>query len=982
LVNNLNWHIDTTVANHLNRHPIIVSSCLHGVIHLNELASSSHYLINRLHRFDNNTILLPSLKYHQSGVLGVDSSLSILFRILLISSSIGYGSSSSGSLDYTTTSLPPTMLIRIISNDQSFALGIVEPFIKLLHEDNNNDDEGKCNDVLSRLSFSSYPSWTRHESNSPLTNHLGVIAKSSFSFIRPLVLRVICGCIKALPVPVKSFVVTSIDQLNPLVDSVASLDTLDGIVKDDNLLRLTLPAESKVIVATTSELLVASSSELLVASSTDLTTLVGIDKEESYFPNALNFVVIGCMIILLALGCGIIRLGTAILCLGIFQAVILEYNYQMISSFINVLMKCLVMIFTSSSSNVDLDDASKVAEGEELAAPTLGSSSLCLDMPSSTASNEMVIPIDVSTVVDGSNSSDVSIEPYKSCLVALLLLIFTSLIEIVDVLSVVPYLISFLPMVLTSLVDIVDTLSVIDWLILLILVGSIIIISTASSKQPALGSDVETGITTSASSALDDTGDASLASFEMDKSSTDESQSEMASNWKQVVQHPSAVPFNLMGTLRSCLSSRLQHVRHKRHNLLVAFLLMASAPLLVMVAVLMVLFDFWTILQALVVGTCLIYAATYTTKALQSIPTHLRGSTSALVNRTRRLNLITTIGNIVTDESCLLTLMLMVIVPLMGIVVILMMLILVSFNWSLVVQVLAEWTMIIPSCLISVRQACGVVMLMMCLKTITYYLLRLWQYQLSIVFTFLDVIGASGPLVNRMRRMFAVISFALAYYDDDRGAIRTTRGGMLTSATVRTSTPPIGLVDTARGILYSATTSTLNSIWTILAWVAKKLVYLIVYISILLVYVFMMLVRSIDYKAAVYTSMAYLIQLPTNIIWGIIGRLAVALLGCIIYLYTNIKLLVLAPFNQVEQKERLPPPPAIAVSDDEDSDDDDSTIDFGAADPIDCVDVPLFPPPPPKRRTRRPRKVYPPAVWHRGRAGRGGRLRPRPPKPG
>ena len=147
-----------------------------------------------------------------------------------------------------------------------------------------------------------------------------------------------------------------------------------------------------------------------------------------------------------------------------------------------------------------------------------------------------------------------------------------------------------------------------------------------------------------------------------------------------------------------------------------------------------------------------------------------------------------------------------------------------------------------------------------------------------------------------------------------------------------------------------------------------------------------MLVRSIDYKAAVYHSVAYLIQLPIRILWRFLGRIAAldALFGCIIYLYSNIKSLVLAPFNQFEQKEEpLPPPPAIAVSDDEDGDDEDSTIDFGAADPVnDCVgidqDIPL-PPPPPKRRTRRRRKVYPPAVWHRGRGGRGGRLRPRRP---
>ena len=470
------------------------------------------------------------------------------------------------------------MLIRIISNVQSFALGIVEPFIKLLHEDNNNDDEGKCYDLLSKLSFSSNPSCDSSESNSLTTNILGIIAKSSFSLIRPLVMRAICGCIKALPLPVKSFVVTSTDQLNPLVESVASLDTLDVIVVDDTLPRLTLPTET-CLVATSSELVVASSTDLVTTN--DEATLVEIDDEETYFPNALTFVLIGCLIILLALECGIIRSDAAILCLGIFQAVILEYSYQMISSFVAVLMKSLVVIFTSSS-NVDLDDAGKVAEGEELAAPTLGSFSLCLDMPSSTVSNELTVPIDVSTaIVDGSNSSDVSIEPYKSCLVALLLLIFISLVEIVDVLSVVQCIISISPMVFTSLVDIVDTLSFIDWLILLTLVvGSIIIMTTKST----------TTITTSASSALDD------------------------------IETVTDVPFNLMGTLRACLSSGVV----ERHSLLVAFLLMACAPIPVMVAVLMVLLDSWTILQALVVATCLVYTTTYTTKALQSIPTHLR----------------------------------------------------------------------------------------------------------------------------------------------------------------------------------------------------------------------------------------------------------------------------------------------------------------------------------------------------------------------
>ena len=93
-------------------------------------------------------------------------------------------------------------------------------------------------------------------------------------------------------------------------------------------------------------------------------------------------------------------------------------------------------------------------------------------------------------------------------------------------------------------------------------------------------------------------------------------------------------------------------------------------------------------------------------------------------------------------------------------------------------------------------------------------------------------------------------------------------------------------------------------------------------------------------------TVAYLIRLPINIIWGMVGRLAGALLGCIVCLYTN----VLAPSDQVEEKEPLPPV-GVAISDDEDSDDDDSTIDFGGADPIDdnydvdCVDVPLLPPP-------------------------------------
>ena len=799
----------------------------------------------------------------------------------------------------------------------------------LLHE--NNDDEGKCNDVLFALSFSSYPSWTRHESNSPPSNPLGVIANSFFSLIRPLIMRTIGGCIKALPLPVKSFVVTSIDQLKPLVDTIASLDTLDVISQDDNLLRLTLPTEFKIIVVTSSELVVDSSTGLVTINDQD--TLVGIDdEEENYFPNALTFLLIGCLIILLALGCGIIRSDTAILCLGIFQAMILEYNYQMISSFVAVVMKCLVVIFTTSS-NVDLDDADKVVEGEELAVSTLRSSS------------ELIIPIDITTaIVDRSYSSDVSIEPYKSCLVALLLLIFTSLVEIVD------------------------TLSVIDWLILITLVGSTMLISTASSKRHVLGSGVESTITTFTSSALDDV-DTYHPVFDIQSQET-----------------TTSVPFNLMCTLRACLSSGLQHIFYERHDLLVAFLLMTCAPIPVMVAVMMVLFDFWTVIQALVVATCLMYATSFTSKALQSIPTRLRRSTNALVGRVYRFDPITTICNIITTESFLLNLLLMVIVPLIGIAVIMMMLILASFNWSLVIQVLVEWTMIIPSCLISVRQACGVVMLMMCLKLMTYYLLRMWQYQLSIALTFLDTIGSSGSLVNFTKRLFIMISLALAYYDDNGGGDHS-RGGMLHSATVHTVTPPRGLMNTARDILYSAITRTLNSIWMTIHWVVKKFVYLIAYTSILLIHVIIMLVQSIDYKAVMYTSVTYLVRMPINIVWRFLGRLAAALFGCIVYLYAGIKLFILNISNRVEQKEQkeepLPPPPAIAVSDDEESDDD--SIDFGAADLInDCVDqdISLPPPPPPKRRARRRRKEYPPAVWHRGRGGRGGRLRPRPPKPG
>ena len=855
------------------------------------------------------------------------------------------------------------MLIRIISNVQSFALGIVEPFIKLLHEDNNDDDEGKCNDVLSRLSFSSNPSCDLGR-NSPTTNSLGVIAKSSYSLSRPLVMKVICGCIKALPLPVKSFFVTSVGQLKPLVESVASLDIL-GLVKDDNLLCLISPADS-CLVATTSELVVASSTDLVTANDQD--TLVGIDKEESYSPNALDFVLNGCLIILLAFGCGIIRSGTAILCLSIFQVVILEYNYQMISSFIAVMSN-------TSSSNADSADKDGVAKDEELAATTLRSSSLRLGISSSASSNELIVPIDVAAaIVDRSNSSDVSAIPYKPCLIAFLLLIFTSSVEIVDILSVVPCLISFLPMVFTSLIDIVDTLSAfngIDWLILITLVGStMMFISSTCSKQHALGSDVET-TDTSVSSASDDVDNASLALRSADDIQSQETSDETNST---------SVPFNLMVTLRACLSSGLQHIFYERHDLLVAILLMACAPILVIMAVLMVLLNSWTILQALAVANCLFHITTYITKALRFISTRLRGSTSALINRVYRLNPITTIGNIISDESCLITFLLMVIVPLMGIVVVMMMLFLVSFNWSVVVQVLVE------SCLPSVTQACGVVMLMMCLRTITYYLLRMWQYQLSIAFTFLDVIGAFGPLVNCTSQLLILISFALAHYDGGGGGVHITRGGMLTSATVRIVTPPTGLVDTVRGILYSATTHTLNSIWMIIAWVVKKFVYLIAYMSILLVHVIIMMVRSIYYKAAVYRLVTYLIRLPINIVWGLVGRLVDALLGCIVYLYTGIKLfIIIKPSNQAEQKEPLLPD-GVAISDDEDSDDDNSTIDFGAAaDQIDDVDIDQSvppPPPPPKRRARRRRKEYPPAVWHRGRGGRGGRLRPRPPKPG
>ena len=192
-----------------------------------------------------------------------------------------------------------------------------------------------------------------------------------------------------------------------------------------------------------------------------------------------------------------------------------------------------------------------------------------------------------------------------------------------------------------------------------------------------------------------------------------------------------------------------------------------------------------------------------------------------------------------------------------------------------------------------------------------------------------------------------------------------------------------GLTDTARGMLYSATICTMKSVWMILAsatsTVVKKLVCLVTFTSIRLIHVFIMLVQFIDFKAAIYTSVTYLIRQSINIIWRIICRLAVDLLGCVVYLYTDIKLLVLAPFNQVKQKEPPLPPDAVAISDDEDSDDD-SLIDFGVADSIDgCVDVDedIPPPPPPNPQICRSRKKYPPAVWHRGRGGRGGRLRPR-----
>ena len=219
-----------------------------------------------------------------------------------------------------------------------------------------------------------------------------------------------------------------------------------------------------------------------------------------------------------------------------------------------------------------------------------------------------------------------------------------------------------------------------------------------------------------------------------------------------------------------------------------------------------------------------------------------------------------------------------------------------------------------------------------------------------------------------MSWLFAVISFALTYYDDGDG-VHTTRRGMLYSDTIRTVGGGGGLTNTVRDILYSTYTRNLKLIWTIFTHVAKKLVYLIAYMSILLVHVIIMLVQSIDYKAVMYTSVAYLFRLPITIILRSLGRLASALLGCIVYLYP-----AACP---CEEKE---PPVSVEISDDEDSDDDDSTIDFGATDPIDDFDC-VVPPPPsrPKRRARRRRKVYPQAVWHRGRGGRGGRLRPRKP---
>jgi len=254
-------------------------------------------------------------------------------------------------------------------------------------------------------------------------------------------------------------------------------------------------------------------------------------------------------------------------------------------------------------------------------------------------------------------------------------------------------------------------------------------------------------------------------------------------------------------------------------------------------------------------------------------------------------------------------------------------------------------------------QACGAALLMMGLKIITYYLLRLWHYQLLIAFDFLDVMGVSGPLVNIMSRLFDCISYALMYYDNGGGSD--------------------GFMDTARDVIYSAAIYIVKSVWVVLPWVAsivvKKFVYFISFTSFRVI---IMVVQSIVIKSAVHTLVAYLIRLPINV-WRCLGRVT----GAFVFSYTNIKLLIIKSSNRVKQKEPLPPD-AVAISDDEDSDDD-SLIDFGAADPNDdfhCVDVPS-PPLPPKRRTRRPRKKYPPAVWHRGRSGRGGRLRPSPPKP-
>ena len=798
---------------------------------------------------------------------------------------------------------------------KNFAFGLVEPFIKLLGKD-NNDDEVKSNDVLPLLSFSSSnPSCDSSESNSPLTtNPFGIIATSSLNFIRSFIMESISGCIKALPLPVKSFVVASIGQLKPLVESITFSGILDGASVDDDLLRLPISIESTLVATTTSELVVASSTANLVATN-DRATLVRIDDEESYYFKALNLVVIGCFVILLAFGCGIIRLNTTILCLSIFQVVILETNYQMISLFGAVMMmKNLIVIF-ASSNDVDLDDANDDAKGDELAVSTM-----LLAVPS-TASNEMAISSDVSFDID------TAIVDRSRCLVTFLILILASLVCIV--------------------MNILSVADCIDWLSLLTLVASMIImVTTANSKLLVLGSYVNELANTSVSS--------ELANVTQSQSETTTS---VSSNWQQVASVDDtksvALSFNLMGTIQACLSSGLQHIYHERQSLLVAFLLMASAPILVMVAVLMVL-DFWTTLQALVVAAYLNHLTSYTSKALQSIPTRLRGSTNALVDRVCRFDPITTICNIATDESCLLTLLLMVIVPLMGIAVIMMMLIVTTLNWSLVVQVLAECMVMIPSCLPNARQACGAALLMMGLKIITFYLLRLWQYQLLIAINFLDVIGVSGPLITIMSRLFDWISYALTYYDGGGG----------------------GLINTARGMLYSVIYTMTHSIWMILAWatstvVKKLLVCLVTFTSIRLIHGFTMLVQSIDIKSTVYTYVAYLIRLPINV-WRCLGRVT----GAFVFSYTNIKLFIIKQSNRVKQKEP-PPPDAVAISDDEDSDDD-STIDFGAADPIDdCLDVPPPPLPPTKRLTRRPRKKYPPAVWHRGRGGRGGRLRPR-----